>query len=78
MQVAERWRRVGLAGDHDQPPGDVVEAVPVVPSRLDHLGVLEDADVVAEPQHVLEGRVGPCSPHRRRASALTRSSARAR
>ena len=30
QEVVEQWRRFGLPGDHDERPGDVVEAVPEV------------------------------------------------
>ena len=78
QEVTEHWRRVGLPGDHDETPGDVVEAVPEVPPGHRTLGVLEDADVVAEALHVLEGDLGRAHVNAAEASAVTRSSASAR
>ena len=77
-EVAEQWRRVGLAGHDHESPGDVIEAVPEVPPGRRSLGVLEDADVVAEPLHVLEGDLGRAHVNAAAASAVTRSSASAR
>jgi hypothetical protein len=77
-EVAEQWRRVRLAGHHDKPTGDVVEAVSEVSPGRRNLGVLEDADVVAEPLHVLEGDLGRAHVNAAEAPAVTRSSASAR
>jgi hypothetical protein len=61
VAISERtdlWRRIGLTQRHDQSPSHVVEAVPEMPPRDRSFGVLEDPDVIAQSDQVLERRIG--------------------